>query len=90
MKQYTESKLKLTYSIGLVANDCIWKLLKVNIISGVDTIKLLLPEAFGDSVHNEGLKNGLEDLLIPLRGHEMVTSLGTSVDRCSFNEPRKM
>jgi hypothetical protein len=49
---------------------------------------LLLLEAFDDSVYNEGLKNGLEDLLIPLHGHEMVTGLATSVDRCSFIKPR--
>jgi hypothetical protein len=50
---------------------------------------LLLLEAFGDSVHNEGLKNGLEDLLIPLHGHEMATGLATSVDRCSFIKSKK-
>jgi hypothetical protein len=51
---------------------------------------LLLLEAFGDSVHNEGLKNGLEDLLIPLHGHEMVASLATSMDRSSFIKSRKV
>jgi hypothetical protein len=62
----------------------------MNIISGINNIKALLLEAFGDSVHNEGLKNGLEDLLIPLHGHDIATGLATSVDRCSFNEPRKV
>jgi hypothetical protein len=50
----------------------------------------LFPEAFSDSVHNEGLKNGLEDLLISLHGHEMATSLATRVDKCSFIKPRKV
>jgi hypothetical protein len=48
----------------------------------------LLLEAFGDSVQNEGLKNGLEDLLIPLDGYKMAASLTTSVDRSSFIKSR--
>jgi hypothetical protein len=71
-------------------DDYVWKLLKLNIINGINTIKSLLLEAFGNSVYNEGLKNGLEDLRIPLHGHEMATGLATSVDRCSFNEPKKV
>jgi hypothetical protein len=53
-------------------------------------MKSLLLEAFGDSVHNEGLKNSLEDLLIPLHGHEMATGLATRVDRCTFIKSRKV
>jgi hypothetical protein len=66
------------------------KLLNLNIISGIMTIKPLLLEAFDDSVHNEGLKNGLEDLLIPFHSHKMATDLATSVDRCSFIKSRKV
>jgi hypothetical protein len=51
---------------------------------------LLLPEAFGDRVYNEGLQNGFEDLLILLHGHKMATSLATSMDRCSFSKSRKV
>jgi hypothetical protein len=66
-------------------------LLKLSIIiSGVNTIKSPLLEAFDDTVNNEGLKNGLEDLLIPLHGHEMATSLATNVDRCTFIKSRKV
>jgi hypothetical protein len=64
----------------------VWKLLKLNIISGVISIKTLLLDAFGDKAQNEGLENGLEDLLIPLHGPKMVTGLVTSVDRCSFTK----
>jgi hypothetical protein len=64
----------------------VWKLLKLNIINGVISIKMLLLDAFGDRVQNEGLENGLEDLLIPLHGHKMAIGLATSVDRCSFTK----
>jgi hypothetical protein len=50
----------------------------------------LLLEVFGDNVHNEGLKNGLEDLLIPLHGHKMATGLATSMDRCTFRKSKKV
>jgi hypothetical protein len=67
------------------------KLLKLSIIiSSVNTIKSLLLEAFGDTVNNDGLKNGLEDLLIPLHGHKMATGLATSMDRCTFIKSRKV
>jgi hypothetical protein len=67
------------------------KLLKLSIIiNGVNIIKSLLLEAFGDTVNNEGFKNGLKDLLVPFHGHKMVTGLTTSVDRCTFIKSRKV
>ena len=66
-------------------------LLKLNIIiSGVNTIKSLFLEAFGDSINNEELKNGLEDLLILLHGHKMVTGLVTHLYICAFIKSRKV
>jgi hypothetical protein len=64
----------------------VWKLLKLIIISGVISIKTLLLDTFGDRVQNEGLENGLKDLLIPLHGYEMPIGLATSVDKCSFTK----
>jgi hypothetical protein len=69
----------------------LFKLLKLSIIiNGINTIKSLLLEAFGDTVNNEGFKNGLKDLLISLHGHEMATGLATCVDRCTFIKSRKV
>jgi hypothetical protein len=53
-------------------------------------MKSLLLQAFGDSLQNEGLKNSLEDLIIPLHGHEMATGLAIRVDRCTFIKSRKV
>jgi hypothetical protein len=44
--------------------DSVWKLLNLNIISATISIKSLLLEDFGSRVHNEGLQNGYEDLLV--------------------------
>jgi hypothetical protein len=50
----------------------------------------LLLDGFTDKVHNEGLQNGFEDLLITLHSHKMATGLAISVDRSSCRESRKV
>jgi hypothetical protein len=58
-------------------------------MSGACSLKSLLLEGFTDRVHNEGLQNAFEDLLITLYSHKMATGLATSVDKSSCRESRK-
>jgi hypothetical protein len=71
-------------------DECVWILLNLKISSGASSIKSLLLKAFSDRAHNERFQNGFEDVLIPLHGHEMATSLATSVDRSSCKKSRKV
>ena len=71
-------------------DDCVWELLNLKIISDASSIKSPLLEAFNDKVHNEGLQNGFEDVLIALHGHEMAIGLATSMDKSFCKKSRKV
>jgi hypothetical protein len=47
-------------------------------------------KGFIDRVHNEGLQNGFEDLLVTLHSHKMASGLAISVDRCTCKESKKV
>jgi hypothetical protein len=89
-KEYNERRIKLLTVSVEWDDDYVWILLNLIIISGTSSIKLLLLEAFSDEVHNEGLQNGFEDVLIPFHGHKMAIGLVTSMDRSSYKKSGKV
>jgi hypothetical protein len=71
-------------------DDHVWKLFILKVLKGAISIKTLLLKDFGNRVHYERLKNGFEELMIPLHGYKMATNLGTSMDRSSYKESRNV
>jgi hypothetical protein len=71
-------------------DDWVWELINLKNINDASSLKLLFFEDFTDRVHNEGLQNGFEDLLITLHCHEILIGLVTCVDRSSCKKSRKV